>query len=177
MTLAELTRVSGKDEVLVDLRVGRIRAVVNPPRNGRVDFTVRSPVATASVRGTVFDFDTVNLNVYQGEVDFSASPGAAMPVNAAPVNATPVKAGNWSSVNEITNTVSPPATATDRALTPAPPLGTASESAAGTSISSTTSGGAGGNTGVPGETPPGETPPGETPPSGGEEGFTVDVSW
>jgi ferric-dicitrate binding protein FerR (iron transport regulator) len=50
------------------LQTGRIRADVNPPLGGKTDFTVMSPMVTASVRGTSFDFDGVNLSVDEGRV-------------------------------------------------------------------------------------------------------------
>jgi hypothetical protein len=166
VSLEELARLPGQDEVSLHMRVGRVRAVVNPPPNGRVDFTIRSPIATASVRGTVFDFDTVNLNVQEGLVNFSAPSGPAQPVSA----------GRGSSFNEINHTAAVPVTATDQALNPSPPIGIDS----GASETGLQTAGAG-NGGNPGFTPdPGNDPgPGSAP---GDEpsvdsGFTVDIEW
>jgi hypothetical protein len=123
-----------------------------------VNFTIRSPIATASVRGTVFDFDTVNLNVQEGLVNFSAPSGPAQPVNA----------GRGSSINEINHTASPPLSATDQALNPSPPVGIDSgASDAGVQTANT----GGGFTPDPG---PGSDP-GIDPP--GDSGFTVDIGW
>jgi hypothetical protein len=55
------------------LQVGTMRAEVNKPQGGSINFTVRSPVATASVRGTVFEFDGLNLFVDAGTVAFSVN--------------------------------------------------------------------------------------------------------
>jgi len=44
--------------------------------------TVSSPVATASVRGTSFEFDTRNLWVNHGKVSFRGNKGIMMMVNA-----------------------------------------------------------------------------------------------
>lgn len=63
------------------LTVGKISAEVN--KNETVQdqkFTVKSAVATASVRGTVFDFDGVNLRVYRGLVDFIDGSGRVLNV-------------------------------------------------------------------------------------------------
>jgi hypothetical protein len=164
MSLEELARLPGQDEVSLYMRAGRVRATVKPPVGGKVAFTIRSPIATASVRGSVFEFDTVNLNVQEGLVGFSAPSGPALPVSA----------GRGSSINEINHTATPPVTATDQALTPSPPLGTDSGASAG--IQMANAGGDG-----PGFTPDpgpdnGPDPGGNDDPSG-DSGFTVDLTW
>jgi hypothetical protein len=49
---------------------------VKPPLGGKTDFTVRSPIATASVRGTVFDFDGSRLLVEEGRVYLAGADAA-----------------------------------------------------------------------------------------------------
>jgi hypothetical protein len=115
LSLEELARLPEKDAVSIRMRVGRVRAAVAPPNKGRVEFTIRSPIATASVRGTVFDFDTINLNVHEGWVDFSAPAGPALAVNA----------GAGSSIDETNQAVTAPVTVTAQALVPAAPVGAA----------------------------------------------------
>jgi hypothetical protein len=78
LTLEELLEQDGTEQVSLSLRTGRIRANVTPPAAGRIDFSVRSPIATASVRGTAFDFDTLNLHVSEGMVRFAPAQGAAL---------------------------------------------------------------------------------------------------
>jgi hypothetical protein len=68
LTLEELTRRDDTEETSLYLRSGRIRAVVTPPTGQGVDFTVGSPVVTASVRGTSFEFDGRHLRVEDGRV-------------------------------------------------------------------------------------------------------------
>jgi ferric-dicitrate binding protein FerR (iron transport regulator) len=68
LRLEELVRRDTAEEVSLRLRTGRVRADVRPPVGGRTDFTVRSPIATASVRGTSFEFDTRHLYVNDGRV-------------------------------------------------------------------------------------------------------------
>jgi hypothetical protein len=46
---------------------------VEPSAGGTLDFSVRSPVATASVRGTAFDFDGTRLVVEEGRVHLSGN--------------------------------------------------------------------------------------------------------
>jgi hypothetical protein len=103
----------GNEQVDVYLRTGRVRAEVRPPAGGRIEFTVRSPIATAAVRGTVFDFDTVNLTVAEGRVQFSATAGPPVPV----------RGGESSSVNEAVSRASAPREEQAAAMAPALPPG------------------------------------------------------
>jgi hypothetical protein len=82
LTLAEIAASSGTETVNVNLQVGRVRVNVNPPPGTRATMTVRGPSATASVRGTVFEFDTVNLTVIEGTVEFSGNSGPAVLVDS-----------------------------------------------------------------------------------------------
>jgi hypothetical protein len=136
LSLGELLSQPGQDSIRVNLRAGRVRVQVKPPTVGKVDFVVRSPTATASVRGTVFDFDTSNLTVYAGRVDFSTASAPGMAVNA----------GSISMVDEKTRTVTPPVAT--QALSPTPPLETAAlGAAADAAASSIRSGGSGSGSG------------------------------
>ncbi|MDR0402067.1 MAG: FecR family protein [Treponema sp.] len=81
LTLDELIRGQSNDTAVLSLRTGRIRAEVKPPSDGKTEFTVRTPTATASVRGTVFDLDPMNLNVTEGLVRYAVTgTGAAVSV-------------------------------------------------------------------------------------------------
>jgi hypothetical protein len=83
LSLEELIRGQSNDRAALSLRTGRIRAEVRPPAEGKTDFTVRMPTVTASVRGTVFELDPVNLNVREGLVRYTLTgTGAALSVGA-----------------------------------------------------------------------------------------------
>jgi hypothetical protein len=82
LSLGELQTAAEAEKVDIQLRTGRIRANVKAPPGGKIDFTVRSPIATASVRGTAFDFDTLNLSVDEGTVVFSGADNTAVYVAA-----------------------------------------------------------------------------------------------
>jgi hypothetical protein len=82
LSLEELVRTEGKETVNINLRTGRVRAEVNPPAGMATDFTVRSPMATASVRGTSFDFDGIEVRVDEGKVRLAGSDGAGTRVSA-----------------------------------------------------------------------------------------------
>jgi hypothetical protein len=73
LSLEEIIASQDREETVLNIRAGRIRANVNPPRGGTASFTVKSPTATASVRGTVFEFDGVNLRVAEGLVYLSGA--------------------------------------------------------------------------------------------------------
>jgi hypothetical protein len=78
LSLEEIVAAGNNEQIVLNMPTGRIRAEVNPPVGGTVDFSVRSPSVTASVRGTVFEFDGIRLTVRQGRVRLRAegAPGA-----------------------------------------------------------------------------------------------------
>jgi len=68
MTIGELVERNGVVKTELRLQVGKVKAKVNKVEGIQNDFTLKSPVTTASVRGTQFDFDSVNLGVSDGIV-------------------------------------------------------------------------------------------------------------
>lgn len=68
MTLKDLVKTAGGTSTTLYLLSGRIKADVPPQPGQTQDFKVTSPTATASVRGTSFEFDGVNLVVDRGSV-------------------------------------------------------------------------------------------------------------
>jgi ferric-dicitrate binding protein FerR (iron transport regulator) len=121
LSLEEIIRNQGNEQVNLYLHSGRIRAEVNPPAGGSSAFTVRSPTATASVRGTSFEFDTENLRVTEGRVLYSLANGRG----------TYVAGGGTSYVDETGNSVVSPFAAAAALLSPALPPGSASGSPVG----------------------------------------------
>jgi hypothetical protein len=93
LSLEELIRTGTTEKVDLNLRVGRIRAEVKPPVGGATEFTVRSPSATASVRGTIFEFDGIRLSVDEGRVHVSGSGGGGAYVGAGGQALTNVETG------------------------------------------------------------------------------------
>jgi hypothetical protein len=77
LTLEELTEKADSVSTTLFLNGGRINTEVSRERV-RQDFTVRSPIATASVRGTGFGFDGRNLNVSHGAVLMVAGGGSVL---------------------------------------------------------------------------------------------------
>ncbi|MDR1277330.1 MAG: FecR family protein [Treponema sp.] len=78
LSLDELRNIQGNEEVRLYLQSGRIRVNVKPPVGGKTGFTVRSPMITASVRGTSFTFDGVNLQVDEGQVHAAGEDGGGV---------------------------------------------------------------------------------------------------
>ena len=82
LSLAEISAAGGTETINVNLQSGRIRVDVNPPQGSSASASFQSPVATASVRGTSFEFDTQSLRVLEGTVAFQGSRGGVMMVGA-----------------------------------------------------------------------------------------------
>jgi hypothetical protein len=78
LSLEELSADRDTEKTALFLQAGRVRADVNPPANERkTNFQVRTPSATASVRGTSFDIDPMNLKVNAGIVAFAGKDGVS----------------------------------------------------------------------------------------------------
>jgi hypothetical protein len=81
---------------------------------------VQSPTATASVRGTVFEFDTVNLKVEEGTVSFSGVDRPAVYVTAGQSSSPDPTSGRTVAPVETAPTRSPPLPEAVEALTATP---------------------------------------------------------
>lgn len=72
MTVEQLSENSEKDNVRVFVKTGGIKSDVQKSNGKKVGFTVRTPVATASVRGTEFSventFSATRVNTTRGKV-------------------------------------------------------------------------------------------------------------
>jgi len=70
LTLTEIQELQGTENLNLSLQSGRVRIDLNPPAGSKASLKIASPTATASVRGTSFEFDTRNLRVHSGTVVF-----------------------------------------------------------------------------------------------------------
>lgn len=69
ITIDELSKVPGKETVNLNLSTGAVRSKVTHADDTRVSYTVRSPVAVASVRGTDFMItDSGSVTCFEGAV-------------------------------------------------------------------------------------------------------------
>ncbi len=86
MTIEQLAEKQSKDDTRLYLDTGSLKANVKKTENRRVGFTVKSPVATASVRGTIIGV----TNTFQAtSVSADEGSAAAWPSdNSAPTIAT-----------------------------------------------------------------------------------------
>lgn len=82
LTLEELIRTEAGAKTQLYLLAGRVKADVPPEPGKTTEFKIKSPTATASVRGTGFETDGVNLVVFRGSVDLAAAGGGSRPVAA-----------------------------------------------------------------------------------------------
>jgi len=112
LSITELSGRSGTETINLSLQSGRIRADVNAPSGGRTILGVQSPVATASVRGTIFEMGVHELRVIEGTVEY-------MSAFAVPVL---VDSGGNSQVDEKTGRAVNPAASLIAALNPGLPI-------------------------------------------------------
>lgn len=82
MALGEYLEREGTANTGLRLGMGRVRVEVRSTETRRNNFTVTSPVATASVRGTSFGFDGHRLEVFSGAVAYGSGPNATTIVPA-----------------------------------------------------------------------------------------------
>jgi hypothetical protein len=121
LSLEEIVAEAGGERVTLNLRAGRIRADVKPPVGGRTDFSVRSPIATASVRGTVFDFDGTRLSVVEGRVHLSGESVTGAYVGKGHATAVDTEKGNTAPVIERVKEEMAPALPAGMDVVPAAP--------------------------------------------------------
>jgi hypothetical protein len=159
LAFTEIQAMQGAENLNMNLQAGRVRVDVNPPAGTKASLSVSSPTATASVRGTSFEFDTMNLRVNSGTVVFMGKWGYQVSV----------KEGFTSSVG-ASGTASAPQVAAGSGLAPLSPAGydrPTTGTTGGTGVISTPPSTP--PTTPPPVTPP-VTPPTTRPPSGGGGG-------
>jgi hypothetical protein len=99
LTLTEIQTSSETEIINVNLQAGRVRVDLNPPAGTKSSMNVSSNVASASARGTSFEFDTRNLQVNEGNVFFKGTIGPGAPVSAG---SSVSISQNGSAVNPVT---------------------------------------------------------------------------
>jgi len=82
LSVSEISASAGNETLNMNLQAGRVRVDVNPPAGAKTSMAVVSPSATASVRGTSFEFDTRNLHVSNGIVLFKGNRGYTYQLSA-----------------------------------------------------------------------------------------------
>jgi len=82
LTLTEISTLEKTENLNMSLQAGRIRVDVKPPAGTKTIMKVSNPSAVASVRGTSFYFDVMNLKVNEGTVAFKGNAGYTVMVSA-----------------------------------------------------------------------------------------------
>jgi len=75
LSLESLMSMDNTETINVGLGAGRINVDVKPPAGSKANFTVTTPSATASVRGTIFELDPENIRVIEGNVMYRPGGG------------------------------------------------------------------------------------------------------
>jgi len=96
LTLTEIQSSAGTETINVNLQAGRLRVDVKPPAGTKANFTVQSPSATASVRGTSFDIDIMNTKVLEGKVAYGKNNGKPSQIPAGFQS----NSGTWGKVED-----------------------------------------------------------------------------
>ena len=104
LSLEELVKSEGTTKTQMFLMAGRVKAEVTPRKGEQAEFKVKSPTATASVRGTGFEFDGQNLLVDHGAVQFEPDTGIGV--------SQTVVSGEFSTLSQTGTVTAPVAVAT-----------------------------------------------------------------
>jgi len=110
LSLEELLTQNDSETISINLNTGRVRAEVAPPLGGKTNFSIQSPSATASVRGTEFEMDTVSIQVLSGEVSYTPTPSGQ---NGQPGRSVSVSAGQESWIDADTGVAVTPIAAAE----------------------------------------------------------------
>lgn len=136
MSLTQLVEKEDTVDTELYLEVGNVKAEVNSLNNKKNGFTVKSPVATASVRGTVFEIGD-KLVITQGSVLYVSALGQSRVGKAgeqmklfgesvtSPVTALQTGMETIALSTTPSTEVKSPVRATTTAVTPPPPVITA----------------------------------------------------
>ena len=71
MSLDELTKSGNTVKTNLNLRLGRVKANVKTSKGLKHNFTLKTPVSTAAVRGTVFESGVRSLDVESGSIRYA----------------------------------------------------------------------------------------------------------
>ncbi|MFQ3621470.1 MAG: FecR domain-containing protein, partial [Spirochaetales bacterium] len=75
MAIEELVKAQGEQKTTLNLKVGRVNAKVEKVEGLEHDFVLKSPVSTAAVRGTEFEYSGSALKVFEGVVKYANAIG------------------------------------------------------------------------------------------------------
>jgi hypothetical protein len=119
LSFVEIITIHNTENVRVNLQAGRVKVDVKPPAGTKANFSVHSPVAVASVRGTNFEMDAETLVVSEGRIIYNGTTGPAVIVT-----------GGNSSYIHIDGTTVNPLEVAETSFAPVSPIGTPSSESA-----------------------------------------------
>lgn len=119
ITLEELSETSDKESAQIYLDVGKVKSSVSKTQNKRINYSVRGPVATASVRGTIFTSSASGeFTCEQGGIDVHKTPKSKVGANKnTPSSSESPKDGETNAFTKPSD-ISPDSPATSIVLTP-----------------------------------------------------------
>ena len=82
LTLAEIESIAETETININMQTGRVRVNVSPPEGSRTFLYMQGPEVTASTRGTIFEFDTRVLAVFEGIIAFNSGRGGVLLISA-----------------------------------------------------------------------------------------------
>jgi hypothetical protein len=88
LRIDELVAREGTVKTELFLQVGKVRAEVKTAAGLTQDFKVKSPVSTAAVRGTEFEYDGYELYVFEGTVTYSNLTGESRSYSSGETGST-----------------------------------------------------------------------------------------
>jgi len=109
LSLTEIRTAAGAETVSANLQSGRVRVDVRPPAGTMANFTMQGPSATASVRGTSFEFDARSIRVLDGSVSFRGGSGAQVILQAGGESAVGLGGRAADPLQSVFQALSPPA--------------------------------------------------------------------
>ncbi len=104
MGIEELLESEGVRKSTLNLNVGRVSADVQTAEGLESDFRVKSPLSTASVRGTVFSFDGTTIEVSEGIVTITNTLGQTRRIVAGNQSTTDGRSTPSGEEEELENT-------------------------------------------------------------------------
>jgi hypothetical protein len=108
LSIEEISRGGSQEQVKLVMPAGTVRAEIKAVESGKIDFSVHSPSATASVRGTEFIFNTRKLTVISGSVGLVGNNGKTVRVMAGRSSAVSDRREASSLANERAANLYPP---------------------------------------------------------------------
>ena len=101
LSLDEIMTMNRIETVNINFNAGRIKVEVNPAAGNKANYSVRTGSSVASVRGTIFEMDTVSIRVLEGRVNFGSTDTATRSVTVNANQESQINAESNAAVNPM----------------------------------------------------------------------------